>query len=50
MCSSGPSGGGTVVQWHMQVRLIGDSKLPVGVNVSVSGCLYVGPVTDCRPV
>ncbi len=27
-------------------RLTGDSKLPVGVNVSVSGCLslYVGPV------
>ena len=36
----------------MQVRLIGDSKLPVGVNVSVSGCLslYVGPVIDWRPV
>ncbi len=33
-------------------RLIGDSKLPVGVNVSVSGCLslYIGPVTDWRPV
>ncbi len=33
-------------------RLIGDSKLPIGVNVSVSGCLslYVGPVTDWRPV
>ncbi len=33
----------------MQVRLI---KLPVGVNVSVSGCLslYVGPVTDWQPV
>ncbi len=30
-------------------RLIGDSKLAVVVNVSVSGCqsLYVGPVTDC---
>ncbi len=36
----------------MQVRLIGNYKLPVGVNVSVSGCLslYVGPVTDWRPV
>ncbi len=36
----------------MQVRLIGDSKFPVGVTVSVSGCLslYVGPVTDWRPV
>ncbi len=44
----------------MQVRLIGDSKLPVGVkpklpvdvNVSVSACLslYVGPVTDWQPV
>ncbi len=36
----------------MQIRLIGDSKLPVGVNVSVSSCmsLYVGPVTDWRPV
>ncbi len=36
----------------MQVRLIGDSKLPVGVHVSVSGCLslYVCPVTDWRPV
>ncbi len=34
----------------MRVRLIGDSKLPVGV--SVSGCLslYVGPATDWRPV
>ncbi len=36
-------------------RLIGDSKLPIGVNVSVSGCLslYVTPlcpVTDWRPV
>ncbi len=36
----------------MQVRLLGDSKLPVYVNVSVSDCLslYVGPVTDWRPV
>ncbi len=36
----------------MQVRLTGDSKLAVGVNVSVSGCLslYVGPVTDWQPV
>ncbi len=33
-------------------RLIGDSKLPVGVNVSVSACLslYVSPVIDWRPV
>merc|ERR1712035_232177 len=28
----------------MHVRLIGDSKLPVGVNVSVSGCLSM-----CQP-
>ncbi len=36
----------------MQVRLTGDSKFPVGVNMSVSGCLslYVGPMTDLRPV
>ncbi len=36
----------------MQVRLIGGSKLPVGVNVSVSGCLSLcaGPVTDWWPV
>ena len=29
-------------------RLIGDSKLPVGVNVSVNGCssLYVSPVMN----
>ena len=33
-------------------RLIGDSKLPVGVTVSVNGCLsvYVGPAMDWRPV
>lgn len=30
---------------NMQVRLIGDSKLPIGVNVSVNGC-----VIDWRPV
>ncbi len=36
----------------VQVRLIGDSKLPIGVNVSVSCCLslYVGPVIDWQPV
>ncbi len=30
------------------VRLIGDSKLPLGVNVSISGCLflYVSPVMN----
>ncbi len=35
-----------------RVRLIGDSKLPVGVNVSVGGCLslYVGPVIDYKRV
>ncbi len=39
-----------------QVRLIGDFKLPVGVNVSVNGCLslYVSPVMNrqlvqCQP-
>ena len=33
-------------------RLIGDSKLPVGVNVSVNGCLSlcVSPVIVWRPV
>ncbi len=36
----------------MQVGLIGDSKLPIGVNVSASGCLslYVSPAADWRPV
>ncbi len=36
----------------MQVRLTGGSKLPVGVNVSVNGCLSlcVSPVTAWRPV
>ncbi len=36
----------------MQVRLIGDSKLPVGVNVSVNGCLslYVSPVRNWQLV
>ncbi len=36
----------------MQVRLIGDSKSPVGVNVSVNGCLslYVSPVMNWRLV
>ncbi len=31
---------------HMQVRLIGDSKLPIGVSVSGCPSLYVSPVTD----
>ena len=33
-------------------RLIGDSKLPIGVNVSVDGrlSLYVSPVMNWRPV
>ncbi len=32
----------------MMFRLISDSKLPVGVNVSMSGCLsqYVSPVMN----
>lgn len=32
--------------------LTGNSKLPVGVNMSVNGCLCpcVSPVIDCRPV
>ncbi len=36
----------------MQFRLIGDSKLPVGVNVSVNGCLslYVSPAVNWRLV
>ena len=36
----------------MQVRFIVDSKLPVGVNVSVNGCLSlcVSPVIVWRPV
>ena len=34
------------------VRLTGDSKLPVGVNVSVNGCssLYVSPVMNWQLV
>lgn len=34
------------------VRLIGDSKLAVGVNMSANGCLSlcVSPVTKWRPV
>ena len=32
----------------MHVRLVGGSKLPVGVIVSVHGCSFVcGPVMDC---
>lgn len=36
----------------VQVRLTAHSKLPVGVKVSVNGCLSlrVGPVIDWRPV
>ena len=38
----------------MHVRLTGDSKLSVGVSVSVNGCLsrlsLCGPVMDWRPV
>ena len=36
----------------MQVRFIVDSKLPVGVNVTVNGCLSlcVSPVIVLRPV
>jgi len=36
---------------NMRVRLIGDSKLSVGVSVSVHECLSLcGPVIDWRPV
>lgn len=28
----------------MQIRLTGDPELPVGVRVSVSGCLHVSPL------
>ena len=39
---------------NMHVRLIGDSKLSLGVSVSVCGCLsrssLYGPVMDWRPV
>ena len=35
----------------MHVRLTGDSKLSLGVSVSVCGCLSLcGPVMDWRPV
>jgi len=38
----------------MGVRLIGDSKLSLGVSVSVHGCLshlsLCDPVMDCQPV
>ncbi len=35
----------------MQARLIGVSKLSLGVNVSVRGCLSMcGPAMDWRPV
>ncbi len=36
----------------MQFRLIGDSKMPLSVDVNVSGCLslYVSPVIDWQPV
>ena len=36
---------------NMHVRLIGDTKLSLGVCVSVHGCLSLcGPVIDWRPV
>ena len=39
---------------NMHVRLIGDSKLSLGVSVSVCGCVsrlsLCGPVMDWRPV
>ena len=37
---------------HMQIgfRLIGDSRLSVGVIVIVIGCLFVGPVIHWRTV
>ena len=39
---------------NMHVRLTGDSKLSLGVSVSVHGCLsrlsLCGPVMDWRPV
>ena len=39
---------------NMHVRLIGDSKLSLGVSVSVCGCLsrlsLCGPVMDWQPV
>jgi len=42
------------VQKNMHVRLIGDSKLSLGVSVSVCGCLsrlsLCGPMMDWRPV
>ncbi len=31
---------------HTQIGLTGDSELPVGINVSVSGCLCVSPLMD----
>ena len=35
----------------MHVRLIGDSKLSLGVSLSVHGCLSVsGPVMDWQPL
>ncbi len=36
----------------MQIRLIGDSKLPIGVNVGLNDCLslYVGLVMNWRHV
>lgn len=41
------------VQRHSvsRIRLIGDSKLPIGVKVSVNGCLFLclSPVVDWLP-
>ncbi len=50
LCLRGFSPGFLPQSKDMQVRLTGDSKLPVGVNVSGSLSLYVGNVTDWRPV
>lgn len=41
------------VQRHAdRLGLIGDFKLPIGVHISVNGCLslFVSPVRDWRPV
>lgn len=46
---------GTPTDQNMQLRSIGESKLPVGVNMNASGCLstYVSPMTGdlsrCTP-
>jgi len=42
---------GMFMSENMHVRLTGDSKLSLGVSVSVHGCLSLcGPVMDWRPV